>query len=341
MKIVTGANGLVGSYLLAELLTRGHRVRALKRKNSETKWTEFLLKDRFGPESEQILRRLEWADWDISDLFSLTDQLDGVDELYHCAAMVSFQRSDRESLVEINAIGTRNVVDALLTADHDIALCHISSTAAVGRQGNTPTHEDMDFQWDSDHSFYGLTKHLAEMEVERGRQEGLNAAILNPSVIIGFTDLKRGSGQIIGQALGGIPFVSSGSNGVVFAGDVSRAAAELMERKQFAGRFLCVGGHDSFAKQRRLLHLAFNKRPSVYVAPDWLIRLVGNFCGLLNRLGLTLPLTPEIARSAISNNRFDTSRIRNELNFEFTKPEEAYDRSVQCFQRFLQTEKSR
>jgi len=341
MKIVTGANGLVGSYLLVELLKRGHQVRALKRKNSETKWTEFLLQDAFGQDSASMLDRLEWTDWDIDDIFSLVPHLADADEVYHCAAMVSFQRSDRESLIQVNAHGTRNVVDAILTTDRDIALCHISSTAAVGRQGNTPTHEDMDFQLDTDHSFYGFTKHLAEMEVERGRQEGLRAAMLNPSVIIGFTDMKRGSGQIIGQSLRGIPFVSSGSNGVVYAGDVSHAAVKLMEQKKFSDRYLCVGGHDSFAKQRRQIQLAFGKRPSVKVAPDGLIKFVGKLFGELNRLGLSLPLTPEIAKSATSNNRFDTARIRTELDFEFTKPEEAYTKTAACFQRFFQKEKSR
>lgn len=341
MKLVTGANGLVGSYLLVDLLKRGHEVKALKRTNSNLKWTEFLLSDHFGPDYEQVRNRLTWADWKIEDIFSIIEHLNGVDEVYHCAAMVSFHRSDRNKMLSINVNGTENVVNALISEGADIPLCHISSTAALGRVAKSATTEDMDFEPNRDNSFYGFTKFLAETEVERGRQEGLRAAIVNPSVIVGFTDPTRGSGQIIGQVLRGIPFASSGSNGVVYAEDVSKAAIGLMENQLFEGKYICVGGHQSFAQQKRALQLAFGKRPAVIRVPDGVIRTVGGVSAILDKVGVSIQLTPEIARSAISNNRFDTSRISQDLNIEFTSLERAYQEIAGCYERFFENEKSR
>ena len=89
MIFVTGGTGMVGSHLLFDLTSRGEKVRALKRSESQIQRTEKIFAC-YSSEYQSLLKNIEWVDGDILDKDRLRQLLDGVDQIYHAAAVISF-----------------------------------------------------------------------------------------------------------------------------------------------------------------------------------------------------------------------------------------------------------
>ena len=164
----------MGSYLLRHLVGQGHNnIRALHRPGSS-----FAL-------VAEVADKVEWVEGDVLDVAALNAVMQGVQQVYHCAALVSFQEKDNREMMRANRDGTANLVNIALEAGIE-KLLHVSSIAALGRTpGSNTVSEKTKWQSDSWNSPYGLSKHLAEMEVWRGAAEGLNVAIVNPSNVLG------------------------------------------------------------------------------------------------------------------------------------------------------------
>jgi nucleoside-diphosphate-sugar epimerase len=163
MIFVTGATGLVGSHLLQELIKQGKPVKALYRNVIPE-----------IPSKEKI----QWVKGDILDVIALEEYMEEVDEVYHCAAIVSFNPKTIQQMFKVNVEGTINVVNACLTSGVK-KLCYVSSVAALGRiRNNQEVNETMNWSEETSNSNYGKSKHLAEVEVWRGISEGLPAVIV-------------------------------------------------------------------------------------------------------------------------------------------------------------------
>lgn len=119
--------------------------------------------------------------------------------------MISFNPSQYRLLRKFNIEGTANIVN--LCIDHNVTkLCYVSSIATLSSETkNKPIDEESHWNPEEPHTIYAITKFGAEMEVWRGTQEGLNAVIVNPSVILGAGFWLSGSGKIFGKAKKGIP----------------------------------------------------------------------------------------------------------------------------------------
>ncbi|MFM2117501.1 MAG: hypothetical protein RL316_691, partial [Bacteroidota bacterium] len=118
--LVTGGTGFLGSYILQELITQGYHVRALFRKKERPFWID-----------SAVLEKVEWVSGDILDIVSLEEAMEGVDNVIHAAAMVSFNPAEKKALYKINVEGTANVVNACLEKKIK-RFVYISSVAALG-----------------------------------------------------------------------------------------------------------------------------------------------------------------------------------------------------------------
>ena len=180
MNLVTGATGLVGSHMIAELLKHGEKVRALYR--SEQKKSNVLkILSLYFPSPEQAMGSVEWAEGDVLDTASLAAAMEGITKVYHTAGIVSFGTVDKRTMMETNIEGTANVVNACLETP-GLSLCHVSSIAALGStcEGSL-IDETCVLKPDKQTTAYSLSKFRGELEVWRGINEGLRAVIVNPS----------------------------------------------------------------------------------------------------------------------------------------------------------------
>ena len=222
MVFVTGATGLVGRYLVDELLRNGEQVRALCRPQSDRQAVyAFLAKA--GTDDA----RLEWVEGSLHDGLFLEEAMADCQRVFHCAAMVSFHPKDAETMMRINRDATGLVVNAMLHTGVE-ELVHVSSVAALGRKPGEPVHEDVPFEDSRDVSQYARSKFAAELEVWRGQEEGLRVLVVNPVIVLGEGDLSRSSSMLFTLVHRGLSWYPTGTNGFVAARDVARACTCLL-----------------------------------------------------------------------------------------------------------------
>src|SRR4051794_28886689 len=179
--LVTGASGLLGSHLMQALIRKGENVKALYRASLP----QYNYSD-----------KVEWKQGDILDICYLEEAMDNVRQVYHCAAVVAFNPKQKRLLHATNIEGTANIVNACLNKSVE-KLLHVSSVSALGRvRHNELVSEKMQWSEETNNSEYGRTKFFGEMEVWRGTGEGLNAVVVNPTIILGAADWNKSSSAI-------------------------------------------------------------------------------------------------------------------------------------------------
>lgn len=320
--LITGATGLVGSAVARELLSEGHEVSALYRKNSDRN----LLLD--------IASRIQWIEGDILDITSLEVATEGIDFMVHTAAVVSFVPRDRKMMYKVNIEGTANVVNTCLKSGVR-KLCHVSSIAAIGRPDSRKIIPGQDItldenqRWEDspENSEYAKTKHLAELEVWRGIAEGLNAVIVNPTLILGEGDWSKSSTQIFRYVYKEKPFYTEGLANYVDVLDVAKIIVLLLSSEISGERFLLNAGSISYQNLFNTIADAMRKkRPSFRVGPGlagiiWRVEAVRTWL-----LGTKPLITRETAQSAARKTKYNNAKIKNALGFKFQSIEETIAR---------------
>jgi len=256
--LITGATGFLGSHLCCLLLKQGYRVVALRRNsNSEGlfKWVhEFhQLPSSFQP---------TWITGDILNIDDIIPALGGVSAVFHCAALVSFAKKDKQRLMGHNVVGTRNMVNACLITGVK-QFVYVSSVAALGRAmgDDDPITENSVWVESKYNSRYAISKYLAEQEVWRAQEEGLHVTLVNPGIILGYGDSCSGSNKIYHMIKKGQSFYPIGSNGFVGVEDVAKMMLFLFENNQWGKRFLCVAETIEYKKLFFQLCEAMGKKP--------------------------------------------------------------------------------
>ena len=316
MKLVTGGTGIVGSRLLFDLTKAGQQVRATYRSKKSIETTRQAFSHYSGQEFFDLI---EWVEGDILDITSLAKAMEGIDEVYHCAALVSFNPKDREKLMQVNVEGTANMVNIAL--DLEIRkFCHVSSTAAIGKTANGELcNENTIWKLSDQPSHYSVSKYYAEQEVWRATEEGLNAVIVNPCIVIGQGEWGRSSTSFFPQVWKGLKLYSPGGNAFVDVRDVSLSMIRLMDSNISKKRFLVVGENMLYKDFLQMVADALNKpRPSIQAKP-WMAEIGWRALKILSLLTASSSIiTKETARSAMRKNYFSNEKIQQELDMEFT-----------------------
>jgi nucleoside-diphosphate-sugar epimerase len=333
MILITGATGLVGSFLTLELLQKGMHVRALKRPSRNLKMLTRVF-ELYSDNPKELLSQIEWVEGDLLDTFSLEDALEGVDEVYHCAALVSFLPGDKDKLMKINIEGTANLVNAALEKKVK-KLCHVSSIAALGRPEHQNEIIDEKLVWKTprNNSNYAISKYGAEREIWRGVAEGLDAVIVNPSVILGVAGPGMGSSRLFNVVWEGLKVYPPGKNGFVDVRDVAKAMVLLMESDISNERFILSAENVSYKHLFDLIAAGFGKRGPQIPVGTFLSRLGWRAELILSWLKGRKPLvTRETARTAVQQYEYSNDKIKQALGFEFIPIEETIQHFCGVFQ---------
>ncbi|HNE28527.1 MAG TPA: SDR family NAD(P)-dependent oxidoreductase, partial [Saprospiraceae bacterium] len=233
MILVTGGTGFVGSYLIRLLVQHGYHVRALRRADSAM----HLVHD--------VADRVEWVEADVTDLVALEEAFEGVTQVCHCAAMVSFHPRDVRRMMQVNVDGTANIVNLCLHFGVR-KLVHVSSIAAIGRSKERK-HLDEKSPWVQSKvtSQYAISKYQGEQEAWRGHAEGLDVAIVNPAIILGSGYWNVGSGRFFQQVNDGLKFWPVGRSGFVDVRDVAQFMLLLLGNNISGERYILNAGNIS------------------------------------------------------------------------------------------------
>ena len=317
MNLVTGGTGFLGAYIVAELLSKGEQVKAVRRSTSSMSQFNYITDLMLAERAEELRNKVVWVEGDILDYYSIEDALQGCNKCYHAAALVAFEKKHRNKLLTINTEGTANVVNACLYKQ--VRLCHVSSVAAIGRKKSGEViDETADWVTSRYNTNYAQSKYAAEMEVWRGIEEGLDAVIINPSLIIGPGDWDNGTPKLFRNVYNGWKFYTEGVNGMVDVRDVAKASVALMNSGISNERYIAAGNNVSFKDFFFKVADALNKpRPTIEVTKT-IGEIAWRVFEAIAFITRSEPkVTKENARSAQNKWFYNNSKIKDAIGINF------------------------
>ncbi len=320
MNLITGATGLLGSYLAKLLLIKGEKVRAIRRKTSDLS----LLGD--------YAKQIDWVEGDVLDIPSLEEAMLDVANIYHCAAIISFIPSESNYMMKVNVEGTTNVMNVALSSNIQ-KVVHVSSVAAFGmpRAGRTIDENYSDPNINKSFWYY-RSKHYAEREAWRASEEGLNVVIVCPSTILGAGWWDAEPNSLFREIYNGLKFYTTSTNGFVDVRDVAACMYQLMQSNISGEKFILSSENLSFrdviwqmADEMKV------KRPSIEIgnvlrSVAWRTEAVKSFFTSQRPL-----ITRESAELASINFTYSNEKIKQALNYNFKPMKETIAETAKVF----------
>ena len=307
---ITGATGLLGSFISRKLIEEGYQVRALRRAESNLELVD------------DIKDQIEWVEGDILDTVALEQQLAEVAGVIHCAALVSYDSRDEARMLKVNVEGTANMVNACLKKKLDYFL-HVSSVAAIGKQKDAShmDHRIDESQQSNTEAFttaYARSKYLAELEVWRGISEGLPAAIINPSLVLGPGQWNQSSTKIFKYVWDENRFYINGMANYVDVRDVATVALRLLKHRITGERFIVSAGSTPYRELFIDIAQAFDKKPPTTPVKPGFIRIASVLDGIKSRITRQPQLiTNELRQIARNRHTYDSSKVQKATNITF------------------------
>ena len=318
MILVTGGTGLVGGHLLYRLISDQKRVKAIYRNKRKLENTKNIFSC-YSDDSETLFNKIEWIEADLLDIPALTKAFIDIKTVYHAAAFVSFEPDKYQLLRKTNIEGTANIVNLCITNNIE-KLCYVSSIATLGSTlNNAPISEDTNWNPEDDNSVYAITKYGAEMEVWRGTQEGVDAVVVNPGVILGAGIWRYGTGSLFKKVHKGLKYYTSGTVGLIAVEDVVNIMIALVHSQIKNERFVLVAENWSYKDFLEAVAESVSVKPPKKLANKRLLRLAWKLDWLKHKLtGKRRQLTKHIAKSLITETHYSSKNIKIALNYKFT-----------------------
>ncbi len=300
--LVTGASGHIGANLIRSLLHDGHDVRVLMHR------------------SHEAINGLpvEIAHGDVRDIDSLMQACQGMDVVYHLAAVVSIGMGNRHEIESINVQGPRNIVESCLK-NNVRRLVHFSSIHALEQK---PLDKPLDETREAVKAPcppYDLSKALGEIEIQKGIERGLNAIIIRPTAVIGPHDYRLShSGQaILAIARGKLPALVNGGFDWVDVRDVVNGAMQAEKIALPGSRYLFSGHWASLAEIACIIAEYTGTSLPFFTSPVWLAEFCTPLVASYARLRGERPLYTRAALRAVhSNKHISHAKAHHELGYD-------------------------
>jgi dihydroflavonol-4-reductase len=313
--LVTGGTGFLGSNLAAALLQEGCNVRILRRAGSSLRALGSL--------------QVEHVIGDVRDIDSLRLATKGCDTVFHTAAIISHWRKEHSLMHEVNVLGTRYVAQACV--ENGVRrLVHTSSTAAIGFPENgSLADETIRFNWEPYDVGYRNSKHHAEKEILRAVKQGLDAVMVNPTVIIGPRDIHFHGGQLIRDIhRKKIFYYVRGGMSVVYVDDVVRGHLLAAHHGRTGERYILSGENLSHREIISITASVVGGLKPLFRMPHGLVTVVTaaaeSVAGVLNRRPW---VTRELLAGSNLNYHFSCRKAQEELGYTFTPFREAVEKT--------------
>jgi nucleoside-diphosphate-sugar epimerase len=306
MILVTGATGFLGSELAKQLAEQGNHIRCVRRPSAIPPAFLWVYSD-----------MIQWVVADIMDAFEMEDVLEGVTQVYHCAAWVSLRQKDKDPMIHTNVTSTAILVNLCL--ERNIRLLHTSSVAAVGTAlPGELTTENHHLEETAENDGYAISKLESEMEVWRGVSEGLSAVIVNPSLILGPSAGTKGTGMIFETVRKGLKYYTEGGGGFVDVGDVVNCMILLMNSGIEGERYIISAENRYYKDITTKIAEGFGLEPPATLARPWMMGLAWRWAALVGGLtGKAPSIDKTSAEAANKVIRFDNSKIKKAIGIEF------------------------
>jgi dihydroflavonol-4-reductase len=309
--LVTGANGLLGSHIIRHLLLNDVKfdIIALVRENSDL---SLLI---------PYLSKIRISNCSLFDICELEKLISTVDYIIHCAALVTFNAGNFNLLKKTNVEGTANLVNLALSTNIK-KIVHISSVAALSKSKEIEYYQESS-KWNhsAENSDYAISKYQSEQEVWRAMQEGLNATILNPPLILGSGNFQKTSLQIIDKIYSSRGFYPSGGNGFVDVNDVAQIAIKSLSNDYNGERFIVSGINLSYKELYEKIFKNHQAKQSYQIRPlpktlSYILIVFTKYFEMITRK--TCILSHQSIVGLSNYPKYDNSKSIKSFNFSYT-----------------------
>ena len=319
--LVTGPDGVLGSNLVRELLSRNYTVSVLLEPGKDPLTLKGLPITKFHG--------------NILDPEALDKAIANKSIVFHCAASTSVWPAKSEIVNRVNIDGTQNIVDAVLK--HDVKRLIYVGTAnsfTYTADKNNPGTEGTPYaSW-----HYGLdymdSKYKAqELILKNVAENGLPALVVNPTFMIGPYDSRPSSGALI-LALhkGKVPGYTSGGKNYVAVKDVAFAMANAIEKGRIGECYIVGNVNLTFKEAFDLIAKTIDAKPPKIKLPNTVVKLYGAATSTGARLfGFYPAVTKELATISCDRHYYSVEKARKELDLPQTPIETAVK---ECFEWF-------
>ena len=299
--VVTGASGHFGANMVRALVAQGRAVKAI------------IHVERRALDGLQV----QTVNADILDPASLDRAFKDTDMVYHLAASISL--ADTREMKAVNAIGTKNVVEACLR-NRVKRLVHFSSIHAVAYSpARNMIDEGCPLVDSVDCSTYARSKAAGEEEVHRGVQQGLNAIIIRPSAMLGPHDYQPSffGRLLVGLARGRFLGLVSGGFDWVDVRDVVDGAIRAAETAPAGSEYLLSGHWESSESVAAMVDSITDSGIPKFICPLWLASLAAPFATAFARMAGRRPLFTTFAIDTIrSSESVSHDKATRELGYD-------------------------
>lgn len=301
--LVTGGNGFIGQHLVAALIKRGDSVRILDH----------------AP-SRRASRRADFVQGSILDEATVRRSMEGVDRVYHLAAIAHLWTPQRCDFEDINAHGTRIVMEAARErAVRRVLHCSTETVLLAGSRGAATIDETILATPEQAPGPYTRSKLLAEQAALEAASRGLDVVIVNPTVPIGpndfdFTPPAAMLAHFLSQQ---VHVYLNGIFNLVDVRDVASGMILALERGRAGERYI-LGGENMSLRQLlgSLDDLSGRKRMKIGI-PGSVAFIAATICEwLATRISHRQPVaTAEGVRLALRSAPLDVGKARRELGY--------------------------
>ncbi|MGL5254604.1 MAG: NAD-dependent epimerase/dehydratase family protein [Brevinema sp.] len=260
MVLVTGATGHIGNNLVRSLIEKGENVRVLIRPNS----MDLPIK---GLNVERIIG-------DITDKESLRKAFEGVEKVFHLAAIISILPQLDKDLALVNIEGTKNVAE--LCIEKNIKMIYTSSVHALpDLPHGQPITEEATIDPQKALGKYGQTKALATLSLlDLIKNKGLQCVIVHPAGVVGRHDYHPSQMGWLINAMMSWMFV--GMNGVynfVDVRDIVKGIILADSKGKIGERYILSGHIVSIGQIKSYVDKAMQRSHWYIAMPKFLVRL--------------------------------------------------------------------
>jgi nucleoside-diphosphate-sugar epimerase len=331
MILVTGGTGMLGAHLLFQLIDSGESVKAIYRSEKSLQKTRKIF-EYYAADVAVSFSKIEWVQADITDVPALETAFEGVEKVYHIAALVSFEEKYAKKMRAVNIQGTANIVN-LSIAFGVKKLCFVSSIASIAKSVQKPLIDEEDeFNLIANNYSYAITKYGAEMEVWRGVQEGLDVVIVNPGVILGPGFWKENSGMLFTMIYKGSPFYTEGLTGFVGVDDVVTVMVKGMDSEVKNERFILVSENISFKQVLFSVADCLHKKKPTIKVTSFIAEIGWRMSWLKSTItGSANTFSKHTARSANKKSYYSSEKVQKTFDFEFQKMNTVIEKISQQF----------
>jgi len=320
--LVTGATGFVGSHVARQLVTAGHPVRILARKNSNLQPLEGF--------------SVERVEGDLRDAVSLERAMRGVRRVFHVAADYRLSARNPGELYESNVDGTRLLLEAARDAGVErIVYTSTVATMAVPVDDGALPNEETRAVLGQMIGHYKRSKFLAELEAIKAASAGVPVVIVNPTAPVGPGDWKpTPTGRIVVDFLNGkMPaYVDTGLN-VVPVEDVAAGHLLAAEKGRIGERYI-LGARNMTLKQILDALAQITGRPAPRMKMPHAVALAAGYADQwISRLTGREPQIP-VEGVKMSRHRMfvESDKAERELGYEPSSVEAALERAVRWYE---------